>query len=90
MDFYCPTVRLAIGVDGDSHFQTGSIARDESRQTTIESFGIHFLRFRNVEVFKHLEVVLEAIERSLLGMKSKWGPPPEVPPCARGDDRKKV
>ena len=98
VDFYCPTVRLAIEVDGDSHFQKGSSARDKSRQKTIESFGIHFLRFRNVEVFEHLEVVLEAIERSLLGMKSGQVPEGpddqegigilegEVPACARGDD----
>ncbi len=57
VDFYCPTARLAIEIDGDSHFQKGSAARDDTRQTAIESFGIHFLRFRNVEVFEHLDGV---------------------------------
>jgi len=71
VDFYCPRARLAIEIDGDSHFQMGSMARDQSRQTAIESFGIEFLRFRNVEVIEHLEVVLAAIERSLLGVKTK-------------------
>ena len=71
VDFYCPAARLAIEIDGDSHFQKGSSARDESRQAAIESFGIHFLRFRNVEVFEHLEVVLGAIERCLLGMRGE-------------------
>ena len=71
VDFYCPRARLRIEIDGDSHFQMGSMARDQSRQTAIESFGIEFLRFRNVEVIEHLEVVLAAIERSLLGVKTK-------------------
>jgi len=60
---------MAIEVDGDSHFQKESAARDEARQAAIESFGIHFLRFRNVEVFKHLDVVLAAIARHLLELK---------------------
>ncbi len=51
VDFYCPAVRMTIELDGDSHFQKGSPARDEARQAIIESFGIHFLRFRNVEIF---------------------------------------
>ena len=71
VDFYCPTARLAIEVDGDSHFQKGSAARDEARQAAIESFGIHFLRFRNVEVFEHLDVVLTAIGRHLPQLSAK-------------------
>ena len=84
VDFYCPAARFAIEVDGDSHFQKGSAARDEARQVAIESFGIHFLRFRNVEVFEHLDVVLEAIARHLLELK-RSNYPPEVRPCSRGD-----
>jgi len=71
VDFYCAPARLAIEIDGDSHFQKGSPARDDARQAAIESFGIDFLRFRNVEVFEHLEVVLGAIERKLLDLRAK-------------------
>ena len=86
VDFYCPTVRMAIEVDGDSHFQKGSAARDEARQAVIESFGIQFLRFRNVEVFEHLDVVVAGIARHLLELELKQNNyPPAVPPCSRGD-----
>jgi hypothetical protein len=44
------------------------------------------LRFRNVEVFEHLDVVLEAISRHLLELK-RSNDPPEVPPCSRGGPR---
>jgi very-short-patch-repair endonuclease len=71
VDFHCAGSRIAIEIDGDSHFQKGSSGRDDARQVAIESFGIRFLRFRNVEFFEHLDVVLAAIERRLLelGMK---------------------
>ncbi len=87
VDFYCPAVRMAIELAGDSHFQRGSPAKDEARQAAIESFGIHFLRFRNVEVFEHLDVVLAAIARHLLELRRN-NYPPEVPPCPRGDPSK--
>src|SRR5215510_10744821 len=81
IDFYCTELRLAIEVDGDSHFQNGSQARDKDREAFIKSFDIDFLRFRNVEVFEQLDDVLNAIGRRLLRDKN----PPEVPPCPRGD-----
>ncbi len=71
VDVYCLTALLAIEVDDDSHFQKGSVARDETRQADLESFGIHFLRFRNVEVFEHLDWVLTAIGRHLLELRAK-------------------
>ena len=32
VDFYCPALKLAIEIDGDSHFQPGEHERDEKRQ----------------------------------------------------------
>src|SRR5687768_4982748 len=66
LDFYCPTARLAIEVDGDSHFQPGVRGRDKVRQAVIESFGMHFLRVPNVEVHENLDAVLGAIQRRLM------------------------
>jgi len=65
VDFYCPALRLAIEVDGDSHYQDNARVYDEQRQTFIESFGIRFLRFTNDDVFERLDGVLAAIEAAL-------------------------
>jgi len=65
MDFYCPKLRLAIEIDGDSHFLEGADIRDRERQTAIESFGITFLRFTNREILGGLESVLEKIMEHL-------------------------
>lgn len=61
IDFYCPKLKLAIEVDGDSHFIEGSKARDMERQTILESFGITFLRFTNREISENINVVLTKI-----------------------------
>ncbi len=62
IDFYCPALKLAIEIDGDSHFHPGQQEKDRKRQEHIESFGIKFLRFRNNEVRENLRGVLEAIQ----------------------------
>jgi len=87
VDFYCPELRLAIELDGDSHFLDGAEARDLVRQRFIESFDIKFLRFQNVEVTTNLEGVLETIYSTVEWLRSEdatqeWGipEPPLAPP----------
>jgi very-short-patch-repair endonuclease len=61
LDFYCPRLRLAIEVDGDSHFQADAPEYDQHRQRYIESLGIHVLRFTNTEVWEHLDDVVARV-----------------------------
>lgn len=61
IDFYCPALRLAIEVDGYSHFQEGAEEYDKRRQRFIEQFNIHFLRFTNTDVYENLDGVIEEI-----------------------------
>ena len=65
VDFYCPKCKLAIEIDGDSHFIQGTEMRDRERQLVIESFGLIFLRFTNKEVCENIEGVLEKITEYL-------------------------
>jgi len=62
IDFYCPRLKLAIEVDGDSHFSEKSEARDKERQRFIESFKISFLRFTNKDIYENLGEVLATIK----------------------------
>jgi very-short-patch-repair endonuclease len=61
VDFYCAELKLAIEIDGESHFIEGSEDRDRQRQEFIESAGIRFLRFTNTDVYERLDGVLETI-----------------------------
>jgi len=61
IDFYCPEFKLAVEVDGESHFNEAAGIRDEERQAIIESFGVTFLRFTNRDVYEKLDGVLYKI-----------------------------
>ncbi len=61
LDFYSSEIKLAIEIDGESHFQEGVAQYDQERQIFIESAGIKFLRFTNKDVYENLNGVLETI-----------------------------
>ena len=70
IDFYCPELRLAIEIDGDSHFQKGAEECDKRRQKYIEKHNIQFLHFNNVDVYKNIDGVLETICEMIFKIKS--------------------
>jgi very-short-patch-repair endonuclease len=59
VDFYCPSCKLVIEVDGDIHTQQK--AYDEARTEQLQSFGYRVLRFTNEEVLNDLQTVLTCI-----------------------------
>ena len=65
LDFYSPEIKLAIEIDGESHFQEGAAHYDNERQIFIESAGIKFLRFTNNQVYENLNGVLEIIAQKI-------------------------
>jgi len=72
LDFYCPKFKLAIEIDGDSHYDGAeAFEYDRRRQKHIEQFGITFLRFKNIEVYQNLDKIFELIEMKVKELKSK-------------------
>ncbi len=65
LDFYCPQRRLAIELDGDSHFTNSSIEYDMIRTAFLNNANIQVLRFTNTEVFENLEEVLKIIKEKI-------------------------
>ncbi len=59
-DFYCPTARLVIELDGDSHAERGEA--DAVRDEVLSSEGYTVLRFNNTQIFNDLTSVLQTIE----------------------------
>ena len=64
-DFYCSRHRLAIELDGDSHFIEEAQRRDQARTRALESLGVRVLRFANCEVMEAFEGVCMEIRRVL-------------------------
>lgn len=65
VDFYAPSYRLVIEIDGDSHFNESSYAYDQARTDYLEQFGIRVLRYTNEEVQTQLYDIIEDICRHL-------------------------
>ncbi len=76
IDFYSPEIKLAIEVDGDSHFQEGAQEYDQERQQFIESAKINFLRFTNNDIYNNISAVCEVIRDKIQSLRNL----PEVPP----------
>ena len=76
IDFYSPEIKLAIEVDGDSHFQEGAQEYDRERQQFIESAKINFLRFTNNDIYNNISAVCEVIRDKIQSLRNL----PEVPP----------
>ena len=45
LDFYCPSEKLAIELDGEHHFTDGGLAYDEKRTNYLNSLNVQVLRF---------------------------------------------
>ncbi|MFH0912111.1 MAG: endonuclease domain-containing protein [Patescibacteria group bacterium] len=66
VDFYCPETKLAVELDGDSHFESTAAEKlDSQRQAFLESLGIKVIRFTNREVYENMEGILENLDTLL-------------------------
>ncbi|HSU51847.1 MAG TPA: endonuclease domain-containing protein [Segetibacter sp.] len=61
-DFYCPSEKLVIELDGEGHFWEPGIERDRVKENYLRSIGITVVRFENKLVFEDIEWVLQQIE----------------------------
>lgn len=61
VDFYCKALNLVIEIDGSSHTHEEIAINDEKRQKVLETFGLSFLRFSDLEVKKKMSYVLNEI-----------------------------
>ncbi len=58
LDFYCPTLKLAIELDGGQHNEYDNKEHDNVRSEYLAAHGIKVLRFWNNEVLCNIEGVL--------------------------------
>jgi len=68
VDFYCPVLKLVIEIDGKYHTHGDDQINDDIRQERLETLGLRFLRFTEMEVRKRLGFVLECIEDFIDGV----------------------
>jgi len=59
VDFYCHELKLAIEVDGSSHIN--KYEYDLRRQKKLESLGVKFIRFEDIDVKRNINDVLRTL-----------------------------
>ncbi len=68
VDFYCHELMLAVEIDGESHDDT-KYEYDIERQKRLESFGVRFIRFGDLDVKKDIMSVVSALEMKIEELK---------------------
>jgi very-short-patch-repair endonuclease len=84
LDFYCPSVRGAIAIDGAQHTTSPGRANDEERTRGLNALGIRVLRFWNHEVLQDPQGVLQRVWEAV----HLPFPPPHLPPLGGGKNRR--
>jgi very-short-patch-repair endonuclease len=62
VDFYCYEENLVIEVDGSSHDNVSAVLYDEERDIYLKEQGLKVVRFRNEEIYHHIDEVLNEIK----------------------------
>jgi cyclase len=68
VDFYCAKKKIAIELGGGVHNKPAVIKYDQYRTRYLEAFGIKILKFKNGDIYKDIEKVVESLRLSLLCM----------------------
>jgi very-short-patch-repair endonuclease len=61
VDFYCPAARLAVEVDGSTHWSEETLARDAARDRWLEARDIVTLRIPASRIYRDLANVVDGI-----------------------------
>jgi very-short-patch-repair endonuclease len=63
VDFYAPSVKLVIEIDGSQHSEPEMVEKDQNRDEYLRRLGLHILRFENGHVERCLDLVLSEINK---------------------------
>ncbi len=61
VDFYCPSEKLIVEVDGDIHEVDSVRKKDALRQKHLENLGLKVVRVQNDDVFRNMHLVAATI-----------------------------
>ena len=65
LDFYIPSVKIAIEIDGIQHTSEEGRIQDEKRDSILNSYGIRVLRFQNRDINNNFLSVADEILKVL-------------------------
>lgn len=66
LNFYCPAAKLAVEVDGSTHWNDEKTAKDDARDRWLAQQGVTVLRIAASEVYRSLGEVADGVVRRAL------------------------
>ncbi|MGC9316091.1 MAG: endonuclease domain-containing protein, partial [bacterium] len=70
VDFYCPTLKLVLEVDGDTHYTEEGKTYDAERTYILEQYGLRIIRYTNTEILQSFPAVCEDLKRKINDIKT--------------------
>ncbi|MBN1294235.1 MAG: endonuclease domain-containing protein [Candidatus Latescibacteria bacterium] len=62
VDFYCPSLKLVIEIDGDHHCTEEGKEYDSERDAVLQSYGLNVIRISNSDITDRFEDVCSKIQ----------------------------
>ena len=84
LDFYCPSVRMAIELDGGQHNVASAFAKDAYRTRLLAEQGITVIRFWNNDVAENYDGVVQAILNTARDLRVRRRTPTPALPLPGG------
>jgi very-short-patch-repair endonuclease len=60
-DFYCPAARMAVEIDGATHWDAEKRAKDAARDAWLARRGVVVMRVEAASVYRNLGAVAKAV-----------------------------
>ncbi|MBR7040408.1 MAG: endonuclease domain-containing protein [Clostridia bacterium] len=65
VDFYCPSAKLIVELDGSQHYMPEGKTYDRSRDEYLKSLGLKIIRLSNLEIDREFKTVCEYLWREI-------------------------
>lgn len=70
VDFYCPSLKIAIEIDGNQHYSKEGIEKDRIRTCEINNQGVQVIRITNRQIDMHFNEICEYLDNEIQKMKN--------------------
>ena len=71
LDFYCPSKKIGIEIDGSQHYTEEGMKYDKIRTEVLETYKIRIIRFTNEQIRKNFIEVCEYIEAIVNNIRNR-------------------
>jgi very-short-patch-repair endonuclease len=75
LDFYAPSIGLAVELDGGQHADAKHMQSDQQRTRWLAQHGVIVLRFWNSDVLQNMSGVLDVIATKVVELKESGAAP---------------